>query len=67
MPKLQNWNPGYLSFFRHTILCLPLVVLPAASLPPTQFCLLYTTQLQISHLRLRQKPTTNYVTLKMGT
>jgi len=66
MPNLQNGNPGYLSFFRHIILCLPLVVLPAARLPPTQFCSLYTIQLQISHLCLRQKPTKKLRYLKNG-
>jgi hypothetical protein len=45
----------------------PLVALQAARLPPTQICSLYTILLHVSILCLRQKPTANHVTLKMGT
>jgi hypothetical protein len=51
MPNLQNGNPGYLSFSGTSLyICLPLVALPADRLPTTQFCSLYTIQLQVSNM-----------------
>ena len=50
MPNLPNGNPCSLSFSGTSLyICTPLVALPAARLPPTQFCSLYTIQLQVSN------------------